>query len=205
MPKVIFTEEARRNAALTALIDSRIGRGRRFRTLADLAEALHMPRQTFYQKLRAPAEKFSYWQVCEIFRLLRATDREVAQVKYAGATKAEDSAALEDNEELSFLEFRGLARLYGCKIAYLTAPELAVVDPTANKGKRRRRVLADLAKQVGPLEHEQFRVENLLGAMGRGDIVTYAVYRQTISLLLDAADRQRREQHKPRSTRRRAR
>ena len=47
MPKVIFTEEA--------------GRGRRFRTLADLAEALHMPRQTFYQKLRAPAEKFSYW------------------------------------------------------------------------------------------------------------------------------------------------
>jgi len=48
MPKVIFTEEARRNAALTALIDSRIGRGRRFRTLADLAEALHMPRQTFY-------------------------------------------------------------------------------------------------------------------------------------------------------------
>lgn len=115
------------------------------------------------------------------------------------------AAALEDNEELSFLEVRGLARLYGCKIAYLTAPELAVVDPTANKGKRRRRVLADLAKQVGPLEHEQFRVENLLGAMGRGDIVTYAVYRQTISLLLYAADRQRREQHKPRSTRRRAR
>jgi len=35
--------------------------------------------------------------VCEIFRLLRATDREVAQVagvKYAGVTKAEDSAAL---------------------------------------------------------------------------------------------------------------
>ena len=115
------------------------------------------------------------------------------------------AAALEDNEELSFLEVRGLARLYGCKIAYLTAPELAVVDPTANKGKRRRRVLADLAKQVGPLEHEQFRVENLLGAMGRGDIVTYAVYRQTINLLLDAADRQRREQRKPRSTRRRAR
>jgi len=97
VPKVIFTEEARRNAALTALIDSRIGRGRRFRTLADLAEALHMPRQTFYQKLKSPAEKFSYWQVCEIFRLLRATDREVANVagvKYAGATKAETSAAL---------------------------------------------------------------------------------------------------------------
>ena len=97
MPKVIFTEEARRNAALTALIDSRIGRVRRFRTLSDLAEALHMHRQTFYQKIRSPAEKFSYWQVCEIFRLLRATDREVAQVagvKYAGVTKAEDSAAL---------------------------------------------------------------------------------------------------------------
>ena len=50
------------------------------------------------------------------------------------------AAALEDNEELSFLEVRGLARLYGCTIAYLTAPELAVVDPTANKGKRRRRI-----------------------------------------------------------------
>lgn len=100
MPKVIFTEEARRNAALTALIDSRIGRGRRFRTLADLAEALHMPRQTFYSKLRAPAEKFSYWQVCEIFRLLRATDREVADVagvKYAGATKPKEHEVLADD------------------------------------------------------------------------------------------------------------
>ena len=76
-----------------------------------------------------------------------------------------------------------------------------MVDPTVNKGKRRRRVLEDMAKQVGPLKHEQFRVENLLGAMGRGDIVTYAVYRQTINLLLDAADnvadRQRREQRNP--------
>lgn len=93
MPKVIFTEEARRNAALTALIDSRIGRGRRFRTLADLAEALHMPRQTFYQKLKFPAERFAYWQVCELFRLLRATDREVTQVagvRYAGTTKPKD-------------------------------------------------------------------------------------------------------------------
>ena len=117
------------------------------------------------------------------------------------------AAALEDNEELSFLEVRGLARLYGCTIAYLTAPELAVVDPTVNKGKRRRRVLEDMAKQVGPLKHEQFRVENLLGAMGRGDIVTYAVYRQTINLLLDAADNvaDRQRQHKPRSTSRRAR
>lgn len=97
MPKVILGEENRRNAALTTLIDSRIGRGQRFRTLADLAEAMHMPRQTFYQKIKAPAEKFSYWQVCEIFRLLRATDREVAQVagvKYAGTTKAETAAAL---------------------------------------------------------------------------------------------------------------
>ena len=111
------------------------------------------------------------------------------------------AAALEDNEELSLLEVRGLARLYGCTIAYLTAPELAVVDPTVNKGKRRRRVLEDMAKQVGPLKHEQFRVENLLGAMGRGYIVTYAVYRQTINLLIDAADnvadRQRREQRNP--------
>jgi len=114
------------------------------------------------------------------------------------------AAALEDNEELSFIEVRGLARLYGCKIPYLTAPVLSVVDPTTNKGKHRRRILEELAKQVGPLEHEQFRVENLLGAMGRGDIVTYAVYRQTIRLLLDAANRQRWQQHKPRSVRRRA-
>lgn len=114
------------------------------------------------------------------------------------------AAALEDNEELNFSEVRGLANLYRCKIAYLTAPVLSVVDPTTNKGKRRRRVLADLAKQVGPLKHEQFRVENLLNAMERGVVVTYAVYRQTISLLLDAANMQRREQHKPRSSRRRA-
>lgn len=114
------------------------------------------------------------------------------------------TAALEDNEELSFSEVRGLANLYRCKIAYLTAPVLSVVDPNTNKGKLRRRILEELAKQVGPLEHEQFRVENLLGAMGRGDIVTYAAYRQTIGLLLDAANRQRREWHKPRSVRRRA-
>lgn len=100
MPKVIFTEEARRNAALTDLINSRIGRGRRFRTLADLAEALHMPRQTFYQKIKSPADKFSYWQVCEIFRLLRATDREVAQVagvKYNGSTKPEKYEVMADD------------------------------------------------------------------------------------------------------------
>ena len=66
-------------------------------TLAYLGEAIHLPRLTFYQKIKAPAEKFSYWQVCEIFRLLRATDREVAQVacvKYAGATKADAPAML---------------------------------------------------------------------------------------------------------------
>lgn len=86
----ILLESERRNAALREYIDSRIGRGPgQFRSVTALAEAVHIPDSTFRDRMKAPAERFSYFQVAEIFRVTKATDRDVARVsgtKYRGRT-----------------------------------------------------------------------------------------------------------------------
>lgn len=88
MPKVILGEENRRNAAMRDLIDSCIGRGQRYKTLVELAEAMKMPYTTLRSKYRDP-EKFRFDEMCDLFRVTRTDDRGVAHlfgVKYKGGT-----------------------------------------------------------------------------------------------------------------------
>ena len=90
MPKVILTECERRNEALREYINSRIGRGPgQFRNISTLADAVKIPYSSFQYKMKAPAERFSHYQVTEILRVTRATDRDAARVtgtKYRGRT-----------------------------------------------------------------------------------------------------------------------
>ncbi len=92
-PSVItgtFGSRIAENAALREYINAHIGRGPgQFRSMEALADAVHIPLSTFRLKMKAPAERFSYFQAAEIFRVTKATDREVAYVsgtKYRGRT-----------------------------------------------------------------------------------------------------------------------
>lgn len=79
MPKSILGEQNRRNAALVDYINSRIGLGQRHRSLPKLAEALKIPVSTFRDRYSHP-EKFRYEDMCELFRVTRATDQEIARI-----------------------------------------------------------------------------------------------------------------------------
>lgn len=114
------------------------------------------------------------------------------------------AAALEDNEELSGPELWRLSRYMSVPVGYLTAPEMAFVDPATNKGKARKRALADLLKQADGLDFWQWRVEDVLSSLEDGKAITYASYHWAIKELSDAIDSKQRTQHKPRSARRRA-
>ena len=107
MPKVIFGEENRRNAAMRELIDSCIGRGQRYKTLVELAEAMKMPYTTLRSKYRDP-EKFRFDEMCALIRVTKSDDRSVARlfgVKYRGGIAEKDAVArrasllLENNTE----------------------------------------------------------------------------------------------------------
>lgn len=124
--------------------------------------------------------------------------------EFAGVSQEIMAAVLEDNEELSALELRRLSRYLSVPVGYLTAPEMSFVGPATNKGKARKRVLADLLKQADGLDFWQWRVENVLSSLEDGKAITYACYRCAVKELSDAIDRNQRAQHRPRSTRRRA-
>ena len=125
--------------------------------------------------------------------------------EFADVSKEIMAAVLEDNEELSCPELLRLARGLGVPIGYLTAPDMSFVDPATNKGKTRRRALADLLKQVDGLDIAgKWRAEFARSDLESGRAVTYAFYRNVVDVLQAALDNNRRAQHKPRSTRRRA-
>ena len=127
------------------------------------------------------------------------------QAEFADVSKEIMAAVLEDNEELSCPELLRLARGLGVPIGYLTAPEVSFVDPATNKGKARKRYLADLMKQVEGLDIlEKWRAEYALSDLESGRAATYAFYRCAVNVLQAALEDNQRAQHKPRSTRRRA-
>ena len=107
---------------------------------------------------------------------------------------------LEDGEELNFPELLRLSQYAGSSIRYLAAPQMSFVDPATNKGKVRRRYLADLLKRAEGLDC--WRAEFVLSSLREGKAVTYASYRCAVKELSDAIDRKQRAQHQPRSTRR---
>ena len=110
------------------------------------------------------------------------------------------AAVLEDGEELTIEELRGLCRLYGSKPSYMVTPTIQMVDPDTNKGKARRRALADLIKQTEGLDYRRWMVESAFSPLNSGEAITYASYRWAVGELQDALDR--RAQRGPRTSRR---
>ncbi len=124
--------------------------------------------------------------------------------EFADVSKEIMAAVLEDNEELSRPELLRLARYLGSPVGYLTAPDMSFVDPATNKGKARRRALADLLKQADGLDFRQWAAEQALSSLTNGKAITYAAYRYVMKDIENAIYWNQRAQHKPRSTRRRA-
>lgn len=120
--------------------------------------------------------------------------------EFADVSQEIMAAVLEDSEELSSQELLRLSRYAGVSIRYLAAPQMSFVDPATNKGKARRRALADLLKQVAGLDC--WMAEFVLSSLREGKAVTYASYRCAVEELSDAIDRKQRAQHRPRNTRR---
>lgn len=112
------------------------------------------------------------------------------------------AAVVEDNEKLSFPELLRLARGIGVPLDYLAAPRLSIIDPLTNKGKARRRALADLLKEADGHASWQWVYESVLSDLDRGEIITYASYRLSVYDLQEDIERQRRKQRNLRTKRR---
>ena len=91
------------------------------------------------------------------------------------------AAVIEDKEELTLQEMARLSRLWWCRIPYLYANTLQVVDPTTNKGKRRLRELTDTMKLLEGVDYfEKSHVESVCKALKSGKTITYAHYRWAV-------------------------
>lgn len=98
-------------------------------------------------------------------------------------------AVLEDNEPLTGRELSRLSRYLGVSVGYLTAPKFAEVDPATNKGKARRRALADLiaqADRVTGFGYERRQAASMLKELDRGEAIMYGPYHWAISRLQNA-------------------
>lgn len=106
--------------------------------------------------------------------------------EYAEVSPDIMAAVIEDGEELTGCELRCLARKWERRDpGYLSAPVLQIIDPETNKGKRRRRELADLINKAAdlpdPVEdvyglHTYWRCEafNVYEVLQKGDPCTFA-------------------------------
>lgn len=123
--------------------------------------------------------------------------------EFANVSEEIMAAVLEDSEELSAQELWRLSHFMGAPLGYLTAPEMAFVDPATNKGKAKMRALADLVKQADGLDFLQWRVGYVLSSLEEGKTITYACYRWAIRELSDAITSKQMAKYKPRNVRRR--
>ena len=113
--------------------------------------------------------------------------------EFAGVSKEIMAAVLEDNEELSAREMLGLTRFYGCKYSYLSAPTLQLIDPATNKGKARRRLLADRFAHIHAEDvFDAWEIERVLKDMEAGYLVTYAAWRQAYRIIEREATKARK-------------
>lgn len=113
------------------------------------------------------------------------------------------ASAMEDNGELSRDELDGLARHFGCKLDYLAAPVLSMVEPATNKGSGYIQHLKDLLKWTEGMDRYFYRKNSsdVLPKLESGKPVTYAAYRWACKNLQSVLDAQVREEARRRSIR----
>ena len=123
--------------------------------------------------------------------------------RYANVSMEIMAAAMEDNVELSWDELEGLKHCLGCKLDYLAAPVLSMVDPATNKGKIRLQRLKDLIQQTEGMDRffYQLHSSDILPKLENGKSVTYAAYRWACKNLQDVLDSKAREEARQRSIR----
>lgn len=113
------------------------------------------------------------------------------------------AAVMEDNGALSLGELRGLTRCFGCKMGYLAAPVLSMVDPATNKGRIRLWHLKDLERQTEGMNRFIYQLDSsdVIPKLESGKPVTYAAYRWACHNLQEALDIQARKEASQRSVR----
>jgi len=134
---------------------------------------INAPAVTRFPNILAEIEASGMWLWCP--------------AQHARVSKEIMAAVLEDNEDLTLGELRGLCRLYGREVPYMIAKTLQMIDPATNKGKRRLWDLLELMEQTAGLEViDIWNVERVRHDMERGEPVTYAAWRQACQNLNDA-------------------
>lgn len=122
--------------------------------------------------------------------------------EYARVSPEVMAAVLEDNEELAPTEVIGLCNLYGTKFSYLIAPTLQMVDPATNKGKAKRRALADWLERAKGLNiPDRWKVEYALETLRDEKPIPYALYHWAVCELRNAIEMEQRRRDRPRSVR----
>lgn len=123
--------------------------------------------------------------------------------RYANVSMEIMAAAMEDYGELSWDELKGLKRCFKCKLDYLAAPILSMVDPATNKGKVRLQRLKDLVQQTEGMDRFFYQTysSDILPKLENGKSVTYAAYRWARNNLQDVLDGIAREESRQRHVR----
>lgn len=117
---------------------------------------------------------------------------------HAGVSWEIMAAVVEDGEDLTAGELGRLAAFYRCGAGLLSAPALQLVDPATNKGKTRRRRLADLVRAAEGFrggfltERELAMCRARLRTLERGGPITYAMWRNACQTIQDAERWQQR-------------
>lgn len=105
------------------------------------------------------------------------------------------AAVMVNNGDLKAQELCRLARSFGCKLEYLSSPELSLVDPSTNKGRARLRRLKELVEQTEGLDCFFYRIhsKDVLPVLESGQPVTYAAYRWACRNLQDVLEQRARD------------
>lgn len=127
-------------------------------------------------------------------------------VRYAEVSPAIMVSVMESNGELALRELHGLTRCFGCKMDYLAAPVLSMVDPSTSKGKRCIQRLKELERRTEGMDGAyrflyDLHSRNVLPDLESGRSVTYAAYRWACLNLQQELDREVRSETKQRRTR----
>ena len=103
------------------------------------------------------------------------------------------AAVLEDAEDLTLGELRGLCSLYERAPEYMAESTLRIIDPTTNEGREKRCEMEDMLKQANGLDFSlRFLVEDVLFAMDNGKPVTDAAYRKAATELFEVLNPKRK-------------